>query len=88
MIKILGLLKSFAFVMRSICGAFFQKGIDQAKKKALLAIQGVQKMKNDLSLVRKLSYMDMINIFGLLKRFVFVMRSIFWSPCMAKIAFY
>ena len=32
MIKILGLLKSFDFVMRSICGAFFQEEIDQADK--------------------------------------------------------
>ena len=33
MIQILGLLKSFAFMMRSKSGAVFQKGIDLANKK-------------------------------------------------------
>ena len=32
-IKISGLQNNFAFVMRSICGAFLQKGIDQANKR-------------------------------------------------------
>ena len=32
-IKILGLVKSFAFVIWCICGAFYQKWIDQANKR-------------------------------------------------------
>ena len=32
-IKILGLMKSFAFVMWCICGASYQKWIDQANKR-------------------------------------------------------
>ena len=48
MIKILGFLKSFFFVMLSILEAFFQIWINQAKKKPILAIHGVQKLKMSL----------------------------------------
>ena len=77
LIRILGLLKSFAFVMQSKSGAFFQKGIKQANKKLFKPYRVSKKWKKDLILVQKLRFIDMIRILGLLKSFDFVM----WSKC-------
>ena len=73
MIKIFGLLKSFAFVMWCICGAFFQEGIDQADKRLFWPCR-VSKMQKGFILVNKLGCMDIIKILGLLRSFTFVMR--------------
>ena len=45
MIKIPGLVKSVAFVMWCLCGAFSQKSLDQAKKKTNVTMQGSTKSK-------------------------------------------
>ena len=81
MIKILDHLKSFAFLMLSILGAFFQKGIDQSNKR-----QGVQKKKIHIFWWKKMRYMDMIKILGLLKSFAFLMLSILGAFFMKWIA--
>ena len=52
MIKILGFLKSFFFVMLSILEAFFQIWINQAKKKAYFSHTWCPKIENELILVK------------------------------------
>ena len=122
MIKILGLLKSFAFLMQCILGGFFKNGQPKPKKDYFSYI-GCQKNENPHILVQKIRFMDLIKLkqsfFGSVYPFLNkasqnalhrkgktfqethyfdhvhishffhqnVWIFIFWTPCIAKIAF-
>ena len=85
LMRILGLLKSFAFLMWSIFGTFFFFKNGYSKPiKGYFSHKGCPHNENPHILVNKRRYMDMIKMLGLLKSFAFLMLSIlgaFFQKC-------
>ena len=74
-IKILGLLKSFAFLMLSILGVFFKNGLTKLIKDYFSHTE-CPKNENQHIFVEKIEIYGYDKILGLLKSFSFVMLSI------------